>query len=193
MKFLCPLVCLLLVALAPGLSGKNPGRNALDGPLLPAGSVWRYLDNGSDQGTAWRAPEFDDSQWASGPAQLGYGEGDEATTVSFGPNPKEKYVTTYFRTAFQLADPAQVESLELHLLVDDGAVVYLNGLEIQRENMAVETALFDTLATGGPVTENTFVVYQLPATNLRAGTNVLAVEVHQIARTSSDILSLIHI
>ncbi len=45
--------------------------------LVPLGSVWKYLDNGSDQGTNWIAPNFDDSAWASGPAELGYGDGDE--------------------------------------------------------------------------------------------------------------------
>src|SRR5687767_9904937 len=49
--------------------------------LIAARSVWKYLDNGSDQGTAWRAPGFDDSDWESGPAELGYGDGDEATRV----------------------------------------------------------------------------------------------------------------
>ena len=48
--------------------------------LVPKGSVWKYLDDGTDQGTAWREPEFDDSRWKSGPAQLGYGETDQATT-----------------------------------------------------------------------------------------------------------------
>ena len=38
--------------------------------LVPTGSVWKYLDNGSDQGTAWIAPGFDDSAWAAGPAEL---------------------------------------------------------------------------------------------------------------------------
>src|SRR5467141_1189505 len=73
--------------------------------LVPAGSVWKYLDNGSDQGTAWVAPSFDDSAWASGPAQLGYGDGDEATVVGFGPDPNNKYITTYFRRAFTVANP----------------------------------------------------------------------------------------
>jgi hypothetical protein len=27
-------------------------------PSSPAGSVWKYLDNGTDQGTAWREPAF---------------------------------------------------------------------------------------------------------------------------------------
>ena len=52
--------------------------------LISSNSVWKYLDNGSDQGTVWREPAFDDSSWQTGPAQLGYGDGDEATVVSFG-------------------------------------------------------------------------------------------------------------
>src|SRR5439155_913020 len=44
--------------------------------LIPVGSTWRYLDNGSNQGTAWRSVSFDDSAWKSGAAQLGYGDGD---------------------------------------------------------------------------------------------------------------------
>ena len=51
-------------------------------PLVPAGAKWKYLDDGSDQGTWWRALEFDDRAWASGPAQLGYGDDDEADRKS---------------------------------------------------------------------------------------------------------------
>ena len=51
--------------------------------LVPEQAIWRYLDDGSDQGTAWRAPGFDDSTWAQGAAELGYGDGDESTVVSF--------------------------------------------------------------------------------------------------------------
>src|SRR6185295_1874260 len=71
------------ITLPPG-----PGAYILKGsfldvntPLVPKGALWKYLDNGSDQGTAWRAPAFNDSTWASGPAQLGFGDGDEATAV----------------------------------------------------------------------------------------------------------------
>ena len=61
--------------------------------LVPAGASWRYLDNGTNQGTAWRAGAFVDTTWAQGNAQLGYGDGDEATVVSFGPNASTKYET----------------------------------------------------------------------------------------------------
>jgi hypothetical protein len=44
--------------------------------LVAAGSTWRYLDNGSDQGTAWRQSAFNDSAWSSGLAELGYVDGE---------------------------------------------------------------------------------------------------------------------
>ncbi|MDP6679984.1 MAG: hypothetical protein QGG72_13935, partial [Verrucomicrobiota bacterium] len=54
--------------------------------FIAAGSEWRYLDNGSNQGTRWSARLFNDSKWESGPAQLGYGDNDEKTKLSFGGN-----------------------------------------------------------------------------------------------------------
>src|SRR5689334_11147792 len=55
--------------------------------LIANGSVWKYYDQGTDLGTAWRNPGYADGAWASGPAQLGYGDGDETTVVGFGPDP----------------------------------------------------------------------------------------------------------
>src|SRR4030095_1849997 len=53
--------------------------------LIARNSVWKYLDNGSNQGTAWRTEGFIDSGWSSGAGQLGYGEGDEAKVINRGP------------------------------------------------------------------------------------------------------------
>jgi len=58
--------------------------------LIAPGATWKYLDDGSDQGTAWSGRVFADGGWASGPAELGYGDGDEATVVSFGGDPALK-------------------------------------------------------------------------------------------------------
>ena len=63
--------------------------------LVPMGAVWKHLDTGVDQGTAWIAPGSNDNAWPSGAAHLGYGDGDEATTVSFGPDPNNRHITTY--------------------------------------------------------------------------------------------------
>jgi len=158
--------------------------------LVPAGSVWKYLDNGTDQSTAWRATDFNDSGWASGPAQLGYGDGDERTVVNSGPT-NNHYITTYFRRWFLATNPALFTNLTVRLLRDDGGVVYLNGVEIFRSNMPVDpTILFNTLASSNVPAGDETTNYYAMAVNpnlLVAGTNLLAVEIHQVSPTSSDI------
>jgi hypothetical protein len=158
--------------------------------IFSTGSVWKYLDNGSDQGTAWREINFDDSAWRSGPAQLGYGEGDEATIVSYGPSASSKYVTTYFRRAFTLTNARGFTNAYLRILRDDGVVVYLNGVEVFRSNMSYDAPLdFQThalIAVGG-AEESTFFYHRVDPKLFVNGTNVIAVELHQSDLTSSDL------
>ena len=188
-----------LVTLASHISGPVRAQQSV---LVPSGAIWKYLDNGSNQGTAWRARTFNDSAWKSGAAQLGYGDGDEATIVSYGPNSSAKYITTYFRHAFTVADPSAVGAINLGVLRDDGAVVYLNGTEVFRTNMPAGTISAATLASAalGGSDETTYAAAAVNPGLLVSGTNVLAVEIHQSGATSSDIsfdlrltLSLIHI
>jgi hypothetical protein len=166
-----------------------PAVRAADTILVPTAATWKYLDNGSDQGTAWRAASFNDSTWSSGPAQLGYGDGDEATTLSFGPDANNKFITTYFRRAFSVANPSLFTGVTLRLMRDDGAVVYLNGVEVWRTNMPTGSVGFLTpasVAIGG-ADESTFVQTTISPSLLVTGTNVLAIELHQSGGTSSDI------
>jgi hypothetical protein len=154
--------------------------------LIPTGSIWKYLDNGSNQETAWREVSFDDSTWASGPAKLGYGDNDEATVVSYGPFPGNKYTTTYFRHTFNVADASIFSSLILQVLRDDGIVVYLNGTEVWRDSMP--SGNINYLTTASVATDATdFLEVTISSSLLVTGTNVLAVEIHQIDHGSSDI------
>jgi chitodextrinase len=160
-----------------------------DQALLAAGSVWKYLDNGSNQGTAWRATAFNDSTWAAGASELGYGDGDEATVVGYGGNANSKYWTTYFRQQFTIDNPGNYSNLNLSLLRDDGAVVYLNGTEVARSNMPTGTVTSTTAATANVdgAAESQWFPYTAPSSLLVAGTNTIAVEIHQQYRASSDI------
>ena len=152
---------------------------------VSAGAEWKYLDDGSDQGTDWVAPGFNDAAWASGNAQLGYGDGDETTVVGFGPDENDKYITTYFRRTFQVADITDVIKLRLMLLRDDGAVVYINGTEAARSSMADGEVAYTTVANDAG-DENKYYEYNLDSALLVDGTNTIAVEVHQSGGTSSD-------
>ena len=93
--------------------------------LIGPGETWRYQDLGTDEGVAWRQPAFNDNTWASGAAQLGYGQGDEQTTVSFGPDEFFKNTTTYFRKRFTLASGVTLTNVALRILFTDGAAVLL--------------------------------------------------------------------
>jgi hypothetical protein len=157
--------------------------------LVNQGSIWRYRDNGSNQGVAWRQSNFDDSQWPSGSAEFGYGERDEVTTNQFGPNPAAKFITTYYRTSFVYTNIARFKRVMVGLLRDDGAVVYLNGAEVFRSNMPGGTIGYTTLASSAVdgANETTFFQATINPTNIVRGTNLVAVEIHQQRADSSDI------
>ncbi len=154
--------------------------------LVASGSSWRFLDDGSDQGTAWTGLFFDDTPWREGAGQLGYGEGDEVTLVGYGPDAGGKYTTTYFRHRFHFGDdPGRVSGLILDLVRDDGAVVYLNQREIFRVGLPSGPVLYSTFANVS--TDYPPEVVPLSADALLPGENLLAVEIHQANRTSSDL------
>jgi hypothetical protein len=161
--------------------------------LIGTGAIWKYLDNGSDQGGAWTVIAFNAGGWSNGPAELGYGDAPEgrpeATVVSFGTNSAAKYITTYFRRAFTLSDPASFSSLNLRVMRDDGVVVHLNGSEIYRTNMpggAIGYLTPASVAIGG-ADEYTFLTGSANPGYLVFGSNVVAAEIHQNNGGSSDI------
>ncbi len=158
-------------------------------PLIAKGTTWLYLDDGSDQGTSWQDPGFDDSNWKSGQAQLGYGDGDEATVISYGPDGGNKYITTWFRKHFRVSAPLPAGYLRLEMLCDDAAIVYLNGREVLRYNLPTGTVTYRTTALSAVYgeAEQRYTAYYIPASLLHEGENILAVEVHQVSAVSSDL------
>jgi hypothetical protein len=154
--------------------------------FVATGSVWRYSDIGVDLGTEWQQTGYDDTAWPSGPAQLGYGDRDEATVIGHSGDASNKLITTYFRRSFELADVTRFRSLSISLLVDDGAVAYLNGQEIARVNMPSGHIYYDTTASQAIANENSFTKFQVAPAHLKSGVNTLAVEVHQTRGDRSD-------
>ena len=169
-----------------------PGQSLLT--LIPAGSVWRYRQNGEYPGAKWTQlgyKEPNDRSWLGGPAQLGYGDGDEATVFDFGINfgleRNDRPITAYFRHQFQ-AD-ANLSSLTLRVLRDDGAAVYLNGAEVFRNNLPGGTLASNTLASTAIDlrSENIWLKANLSPSVLDSGANIAAAEVHQVTASSPDL------
>ena len=161
--------------------------------ILPFGSKWRYLADGSDQGTSWRGAAFDDSSWLIGRGELGYGETDQATAVGFidttpdNPATVTRNATTYFRRSFTLGNPTRLGNPILRLIRDDAAAVYLNGVEVYRDTNLAADAPHDSFASSGVTDENEILDIPLGRRALRRGANVIAVEVHQASASSSDV------
>jgi hypothetical protein len=151
-------------------------------PLVTFGSVWRFRDVASAPEAAWRTLGYDDSTWRSGPAELGFGETDQATLVA-----SNRQVTTYFRQAFTVANPAQFGSLSMRLKRDDAGVVHLNGTEAYRSPNLPQTGSISYTNFATSNGENTIDAATLPASLLQPGLNVVAVEIHQGDVASSDL------
>ena len=178
-----PMAVVLIVG-ACGSEGIDAtvSEDAVTVAAVPRGSVWRYWDQGGDLGSSWRG-EHDDASWSTGAGPLGYGEPYVVTTVSDGP------ITTYFRRTFTVDDPAAITSMIGEVMYDDGFVVYLNGVEIGREAMPDGTITASTLSTGYEA-GNVYSTFDWThhADVLVAGTNTIAVEVHQVSEGSSDLV-----
>lgn len=157
-----------------------PGHGLTQVPLIQPGGMWRYLDDGSDQGKTWRQLEFDDREWLAGRGQFGYGQGDETTLIHSGP-PGEEFVTTYFRHVFLVPAPLPNARLELVLLWDDAVAVYLNGVPVFSDNLP-NLFRFDTSAIAEKPDDGLFFsTIPINSAFLMPGPNVLAVEVHQVS------------
>lgn len=154
---------------------------------LPRLSTWKYHAQGVNLGTAWQQPGYADGAWPGGPAALGFGDPFIVTTIPYGPDLNNKYPTSYFRATFPVAvAPATIASLTLNVNYDDGFAAYLNGQEIARRGLAAGAGYAAYAANHEGGAYETIDVSAFVGV-LVAGTNVLAVEVHQTNASSSDL------
>jgi len=193
---------MVLALLAVGLGEWIQTANAQEQQWVTWSSSWRYNKSGANLGTAWTAPAYNDTVagW-EGPGMPLFGfEGTPneylpLTFVTPFPDPvtQTPYITNYyFRTHFTATSAGPTTMLITTNVLDDGSVVYLNGLEIFRLNMPAGAITATTFASAAAATEGwppagaTVFIHNNLATNVVVGDNVLAVEVHQASATSSD-------
>ena len=156
--------------------------------------VWRFNDTGGELGTAWRTNGYNDASWnGSGTGLFGV----ESTPALYAPfsaitTPTALAPTNiYFRTTFSYFATNMAANMQVFAtnMMDDGSIVYLNGVEVARFRMTATVDTASAYATGGPAPEGVHEVFTIATNLLRIGVNanVMAVEVHQNAAGSSDI------
>ncbi len=174
--------------------------------LFDVTKSWKWTTNNLD-GINWQAPAYNDSgtNWfGPGPGLLSV-ENNAAVSPRNTPLPPNNgvqingvcvYPTYYFRTHFTFTNSTAGGSLIFSNFIDDGAVFYLNGVEIQRVRMAPPPAVITYSSvtwsnrfpcTGDATCPDIFTISGALLTNLVSGDNVLAVEVHQYIPCSFDI------
>lgn len=156
------------------LNGLNGAGNVVQ-VLVPSGATWEYWDKGAPP-AGWLSP------WTLTPAT------GTATRLTYGPLPNDKPMTAWFRHTFTVVEPETWTEAVLRFHVDDGAVIYLNGTEIHRVNMPAGPVTPLTPALVAATSSMAFPASaRVPIPPPGPGPNVLAVEVHQVQRWSSDL------
>ncbi|MFM1769705.1 MAG: hypothetical protein RJA22_2234 [Verrucomicrobiota bacterium] len=90
-------------------------------------------------------------------------------------------VTYYARTRFPFTGNPQFTALKLNAILADGAIFYLNGVEVYRHNLPAGPVSHTTPALADVAPTGYLGQVAISAASLVSGTNVLAVEIHQAA------------
>ncbi|MFD6815403.1 fibrinogen-like YCDxxxxGGGW domain-containing protein [Microbacterium sp. NPDC060132] len=155
---------------------------------VPSGSAWSWRYSADALPADWNTAGFDASSWAVGKGVLGRG-----ATVATNIDPSNlatKPLSAQFRTSFTVSDAASVKDGTVSVIADDGVVLYLNGVELGRANLPAGSITQNTYATAAPratTAAGARVTFQVPATLVKEGTNVLAASVHANYRGTPDL------
>jgi hypothetical protein len=147
---------------------------------------WRYLPGAPEDG--WATNLAHPAGWSSGNAVLGFGHSSVVTKVDTYPTTADRPRTMYFTKTFTVDDRDKVTRLVLRSVANDGAVFYVNGVEVARDNMIAGPITHLTNANSARSAGSTpALVIEVPTSVLKSGVNVVAVETHLNYRGTADI------
>ncbi len=160
--------------------------------VVDAGTEWLYLDGGAvPSGGAdgsWTTASFNTRGWSTGQAPLGYGDA-QSTVIDEGLTDAGRALTAWFRRSFTITADSVPTSATLGLRADDGARVFLDGVELLRLGLPAGTIDENTAAnrTVSGDAEFSYTEFSVDPSLLAPGEHVFAVDVHQAGPTSSDL------
>ncbi len=175
-----------------GAVAAAPDSNAPPPPvttkLIPAGSTWSYYYDATDPASGWTQSGYDTTGWSSGAAPIGFGTTDVATQLTTTDSPKP--ITSYYRKTFQVADTSQLGTVTITTRADDGVIVYVNGVEVQRTNIdpgPVTSSTDANKAVNSATALSTPITFTVPASAFSNGANVITAEVHANYRSTPSV------
>ncbi len=166
------------------------------GQNLGGAPAWKYKGGGTNlDGTSWKDLAYAEPAWLTANSALGFGASPpprntaipENTTAGGGGASGARYPTLYFRKVVNIPNPSTYAGIRINAKFDDAIVVWVNGTEAYVNNIGSFPAYADWASSA--ITGDGSVVYSttLPTSMFVAGNNIIAVEIHQAAATSSDL------
>lgn len=158
--------------------------------VISTASNWKWLFSSAAWPTGWTSASFADGTWSGGSAPLGFGSTSIATNIDVPPPTSNRPRTALFRHAFTLGAASEYSDMVVSTRADDGAAVWVNGTEVGRRNLPTGALNTNTYATAAPRTSAAAaapVVFDVPASLLRDGANVVAVSAHLNYRGTPDV------
>lgn len=158
--------------------------------VVQPGAQWKWYYRAAAPPSTWRTTSFDDGSWSSGAGHLGWGAPEVVTNIDTFADPTDRPVTAYFRRSFQVDRATDVVGLKITTIADDGAVIYVNGVEVARQNMrdgAVTHTTYAPTARRHAVASASPLVIEVPVSLLVSGANVISAETHVNFRRTADL------
>lgn len=165
----------------------DSGSEPIPVTLLAQESVWNYFKGTSEPSfphEAWRFEGFNDNDWEFGKASIGFGDNDDNTILT---DMQNQYYNVYLRNTFTVSDVSRLQNLKLHVYVDDGCIIWINGVEAARLYCPDgDVAYNQAIAHSHEATQYEELIVMPPYNYLVNGVNVIAVQAIQSSPTSSD-------
>jgi uncharacterized protein (DUF1800 family) len=158
-------------------------------PLFDLKSTgWSYRKGLAAPPVDWNQPgHVPDTNWIDGAAlAIGYGNTNVVTTLA---DMRNSYNTVYLRREWVVPPGTDLDALRLRVLLDDGCILYVNGIEAARINVHPNTDKAHDGTADVSVGTAAWITAAAPdfGALLQPGTNLLAVHLLNQSRGSSDL------
>lgn len=156
--------------------------------LIGWNTSWSILNTKQGAEAGWNTEQFNDVKWGeintpemqAGAEVESEEEEEHLFLPSYGASKNNKIITSYFRRAINITNVNDYQSFQLSLRRDAGIIVYVNGKEVYRNNMADGLVTPTTLASTDGIQERMSTLSTtIPKSVFHSGKNIIAVEIHK--------------
>ena len=168
---------------------ENPKDEAAkDQIVLPYASEWKYMvsSQAPNRKYGWKynfhftLEDIAQEAWQTGKTPIGVGTGNLNTSVHVPLVRNRQNIYAY--TTIQLTREQASRDLVLTTYADDAIAVGVNGEEVGRSNFNIRGKLWNSAVASSSIdtakAQKTPVTFTVPASKLKVGENLIAVEVH---------------